>query len=85
MNRGIKVLQTSPLAAWVRRHEKMERMMRFELTALAMARRCSTTEPHPHDGAQRWNRTTDTGIFSPLLYRLSYLGIKWRPERGSNP
>ena len=26
-------------------------------------------------GAQRWNRTTDTGIFSPLLYRLSYLGM----------
>ena len=25
-------------------------------------------------GAQRRNRTTDTGIFSPLLYRLSYLG-----------
>ena len=24
--------------------------------------------------AQRRNRTTDTGIFSPLLYRLSYLG-----------
>ena len=22
--------------------------MRFELTTLAMARRCSTTEPHPH-------------------------------------
>ena len=27
------------------------------------------------NGAQRRNRTTDTGIFSPLLYRLSYLGI----------
>ena len=27
------------------------------------------------DGAQRRNRTTDTGIFSPLLYRLSYLGV----------
>ena len=27
-------------------------------------------------GAQRRNRTTDTGIFSPLLYRLSYLGKK---------
>jgi hypothetical protein len=27
-------------------------------------------------GAQRWNRTTDTRIFSPLLYRLSYLGNK---------
>ena len=26
-------------------------------------------------GAQRRNRTTDTRIFSPLLYRLSYLGI----------
>ena len=25
------------------------------------------------NGGQRWNRTTDTGIFSPLLYRLSYL------------
>ena len=27
------------------------------------------------NGGQRWNRTTDTGIFSPLLYRLSYLAI----------
>jgi hypothetical protein len=27
------------------------------------------------NGAQGRNRTTDTGIFSPLLYRLSYLGI----------
>ena len=25
-------------------------------------------------GAQARNRTADTGIFSPLLYRLSYLG-----------
>ena len=25
------------------------------------------------DGGQRWNRTTDTRIFSPLLYQLSYL------------
>ena len=25
-------------------------------------------------GAQRRNRTADTGIFNPLLYRLSYLG-----------
>jgi hypothetical protein len=37
-------------------------------------------------GAQRQNRTADTGIFNPLLYRLSYLGVvveslrnrKWR-------
>ena len=26
-------------------------------------------------GASKWNRTTDTGIFSPLLYRLSYQGL----------
>ena len=25
-------------------------------------------------GAEGRNRTADTGIFSPLLYRLSYLG-----------
>ncbi|CDG16343.1 protein of unknown function [Xenorhabdus doucetiae] len=25
-------------------------------------------------GARRRNRTTDTGIFNPLLYRLSYPG-----------
>ena len=27
-------------------------------------------------GGQKWNRTTDTGIFSPLLYQLSYLAIR---------
>lgn len=26
------------------------------------------------DGAQSRDRTSDTGIFNPLLYRLSYLG-----------
>ena len=30
----------------------------------------------PLNGAQRWNRTTDTRIFSPLLYQLSYLGTR---------
>jgi hypothetical protein len=28
------------------------------------------------NGAQRRNRTTDTRIFNPLLYRLSYLGMR---------
>ena len=32
--------------------------------------------PNRSDGAQGRNRTTDTRIFSPLLYRLSYLGIR---------
>ncbi len=35
----------------------------------------STTELTPYNlGAQSRNRTSDTRIFSPLLYRLSYLG-----------
>ena len=34
-------------------------------------------------GAQSRNRTNDTGIFSPLLYLLSYLGLKaYRPIKG---
>ena len=36
------------------------------------------------NGALGRNRTTDTEIFSLLLYRLSYQG-KWRRGRGSNP
>ena len=27
------------------------------------------------NGGSNWNRTSDTRIFSPLLYRLSYLGL----------
>jgi hypothetical protein len=33
------------------------------------------------NGAQGRNRTTDTAIFSRMLYQLSYLGI--RPRRRS--
>ena len=69
----------------------MERKTRFELATLALARRCSTTELFPHikltsenHGALGRNRTADTRIFSPLLYRLSYQG-KWRPEGDLNP
>ena len=40
---------------------------------------------HFHSGASGRNRTIDTGIFSPLLYRLSYRGKSWRPGWGSNP
>lgn len=32
------------------------------------------------NGAQGQNRTADTGIFSPLLYRLSYLGIRYHTK-----
>lgn len=54
----------------------MERETRFELATPALARRCSTAELFPHvHGASGQNRTVDTRIFSPLLYRLSYRGI----------
>ena len=36
---------------------------------------------HRKDGAQGRNRTTDTRIFSPLLYQLSYLGIVAEADR----
>ena len=35
-------------------------------------------------GASEWSRTTDTGIFSPLLYQLSYRG-KMAIRRGLEP
>ena len=28
------------------------------------------------NGAEDWNRTSDTSIFSAVLYRLSYLGTR---------
>ena len=37
------------------------------------------TGPFLHGGGEG-NRTPDTGIFSPLLYRLSYRG-KYDPDR----
>ena len=36
------------------------------------------------NGGSEWNRTIDTRIFSPLLYRLSYRAI-WRSRRDLNP
>jgi hypothetical protein len=41
-------------------------MTQFDVTAIRKWER--------HFGAQGRNRTTDTRIFSPLLYQLSYLG-----------
>ena len=35
------------------------------------------------DGGQGRNRTTDTRIFSPLLYQLSYLAGLWEPGGSS--
>ena len=70
---GMKVLQTSALPLGYAAID-MERKTRLELATPTLARWCSTTELLPHHcGAQGRNWTADTGIFSPLLYRLSYL------------
>ncbi len=66
-------------------YTRMERKTGFEPATLALARRCSTPEPLPQTDATRRellggsgrNRTADTRIFSPLLYRLSYRAIRW--------
>jgi hypothetical protein len=47
----------------------------FEPTTSGFGDRRSATELYPCTGAQSRNRTSDTRIFSPLLYQLSYLGI----------
>ena len=55
--------------------KKMERMTRLELATSTLARwrstRWATSAPV---GASGRNRTSDTRIFSPLLYQLSYRG-----------
>ena len=70
------------LTTWLWR--LMERKTGFEPATFALARRRSTTEPLPHYGASGRNRTTDTRIFSPLLYRLSYRG-KLATRKGLEP
>ena len=49
----------------------------FEPTTPGISDQCSTTELIQQSGPD-WNRTSDTRIFSPLLYQLSYLGINER-------
>ena len=36
------------------------------------------------NGAQGRIRTTDTAIFSRMLYQLSYLGVRWVTGGGGN-
>ena len=55
----------------------------FEPTTPGISDQCSTTELIQQSGPD-WNRTSDTRIFSPLLYQLSYQSIK-RPIWDSNP
>ena len=44
-------------------------------------RMCILCKEYTRNGASDRNRTNDTGIFSPLLYRLSYRSTNGDPER----
>ena len=98
-NRGIKVLQTSalPLGYGAVNGNSEQSLSTVPLIKKWSGLRGSNPPPlpwqgsalpnelFPQYGASEWSRTTDTGIFSPLLYQLSYRGKNWRPEGGSNP
>ena len=47
---------------------------RFEIRGLRKVKRTSVDVRLEWFGARTRNRTKDTGIFNPLLYRLSYPG-----------
>ena len=50
----------------------------YRVTIIDLCQVLTVTNEYPisfRSGAQGRNRTTDTGIFSPLLCRLSYLGF----------
>lgn len=82
MNRGIRVLQTLALplgySAIGADYEARTRYLHLGKVALYQMSYIRIF------GASGRNRTIDTGIFSPLLYRLSYRGKIWRPGTGSN-
>ena len=71
----------------------LERITGLEPATSTLARWRSTKWAKSAYGASGRNRTNDTGIFSPLLYQLSYRGEnrqffvprKWRLGWGSNP
>ena len=64
---------------------KLERKTRFELATLALARRCSTPEPLPHNvGGGEWIRTTESlanGFTVRPLWPLGHSSEFWNNAR----
>ena len=77
-----KILVLCVFCRWSGRRDSNSRRSPWQGDALPLS------HSRIYYGASGWNRTADTGIFSPLLYRLSYRGVFkkiWRPGWGSNP
>ena len=78
---GVKDLQSSALplgyvASWSGRRDLNSRLSPWQGDTLPLSYTRNIL-----NGALGRNRTTDTRIFSPLLYRLSYQGRNGDPER----
>ena len=80
---GIKVLQTYALPLGY--SAILERITRLELATSTLARWRSTRWAKSAFGASGRNRTIDTRIFSPLLYRLSYRSKTMATGMGLEP
>ena len=88
---GIKVLQTSALPLGYGAIKLIENTSVLSIMWSGLRDSNSLPSPwqgdalpdelNPHIGASGRNRTIDTRIFSPLLYRLSYRSTNGDPER----
>ncbi len=84
---GKKRTQPPAFDGWVRETTALRSCKRatgFEPATFSLARRRSTTEPHPRISARLINadeqsRTVDPTIFSRVLYQLSYVGVGRKP------
>jgi hypothetical protein len=57
--------------------EEADMEVLLAMPTLCRVRSISALAENLKNGAQGRNRTTDTCIFSAVLYRLSYLGFSW--------
>ncbi len=84
----LEVLETSVLPLnyapkWCRLEDLNPQPTDYKSVALPIE--LSRHKKKQKNGGSGRNRTADTRIFSPLLYRLSYrANIKWRSRPGSN-
>ena len=71
---------TPPKLTWCRLEDLNPQPTDYKSVALPIE-----LSRHKKNGGSGRNRTADTRIFSPLLYRLSYRALlKWRSRPGSN-